>query len=76
MTELDDDISEDVEDDNPTEDDDPAGNDLDDEPSPATRARPMGRRWPARSRAGHPESDIADQDGLLEQTCSQDFPIR
>lgn len=51
MTELEDDISADLEDEDPAEDDDPAENDLDDEPSLGSIERhpscygPDGRNW-------------------------------
>ncbi|MGK7056893.1 hypothetical protein AB4853_10465 [Bradyrhizobium sp. 1050_B9_N1_2] len=78
MTELEDDISADLEDDNPAEDDDPAENDLEDEPSLGSLDHHHSQeRWAAGGRRDleqdHAESGIGDHDGLLEQVGSQDW---
>ncbi|MEY9592264.1 hypothetical protein ABIA06_004555 [Bradyrhizobium yuanmingense] len=78
MTELEDDISADLEDDNPAEDDDPAENDLDDEPSLGSLDHNHSQqRWAAGGRSDleqdHAESGIGDLDGLLEQVGTQDW---
>ena len=78
MTELEDDISADLEDDNPAEDDDPAENDLDDEPSLGSLDHNHTQeRWAAGSRRDLEldggESGIGDLDGLIEQVGTQDW---
>lgn len=78
MTELEDDISADLEDDDPGENDDPAENDLDDEPSLGSLDHHQSQeRWAAGGRRDleqdHAESGIADHDGLLEQLGTQDW---
>lgn len=78
MTGLEDDISADLEDDNPAEDDDPAENDLDDEPALGSLDHNHTQeRWAAGGRRDleqdHAESGIGDRDGLLEQVGTQDW---
>jgi hypothetical protein len=73
-----DDISADLEDDNPAKDGDPAENDLDDERSLGSLDQHHSqKRWAAGGRRDleqdHAESGIADRDGLLEQAGSQDW---
>lgn len=78
MTELEDDISADLEDDSPAEDDDPAEDDGSVEPSLGSLDHNHSQeRWAAGGRRDleqdHAESGIADHDGLLEQVGTQDW---
>ncbi|WP_369723646.1 hypothetical protein AB8Z38_06705 [Bradyrhizobium sp. LLZ17] len=78
MTELEDDISADLEDDNPAEHDDPAEHDGSDEPSLGSLDHHHSQeRWAAGGRRDleqdHAESGIADHDGLLEQIGREDW---
>lgn len=80
LTELEDDISADLEDDDPGEDDDPAENDLDDEPSLGSLDHNHSQeRWAAGGRRDleqdHAESGIGDMEGLLEQVGSQSWQL-
>lgn len=78
VTELEDDISADLEDEDPAEDDDPTENDRDDEPSLGSLDHNHTQeRWAAGSRRDleldHAESGIGDHDGLHEQVGTQDW---
>jgi hypothetical protein len=81
MTELEDDISADLEDDNPGEDDDPAENDLDDEPSlgasTTTTARSAGPRvagaiWSMTT----PKAALATMTGCWSKSGTKTVSIR
>ncbi|MCK1693842.1 hypothetical protein [Bradyrhizobium sp. 144] len=78
MTELEEDISADLEDDDPAENDDPTENDLDDEPSLGSLDHHHSQeRWAAGGRCDleqdQAESGIGDLDGVLEQLGTQDW---
>ncbi|MGY3366228.1 hypothetical protein ACVWZL_003353 [Bradyrhizobium sp. GM2.4] len=77
-TELEDDISADLEDEDPAEDDDPAENDLNDEPSLGSLDHYHSQeRWAIGGRRDleddPTESGIGDHDGLLEQIGWRDW---